>query len=133
MKPRHALVVAVLLASVFVVVPTYQAAQKRETASANYTISLDGTPGVKLRLFLVKKGDPKLAPTRESKTISVPFKASFRAAKFYAWFDTLEDGKSGNAGDRVEGTFSIDGDNGGGGFGLTLKDHVRATRGMGNL
>ena len=98
-----------------------------------YTIAVEGTKGVKLRMLLVTKPSAKSGPTRESRVITVPFQQSFRAQSFYVWFDTLEDGASGKDGDRINGTYKVNGELQGGGFGATIKKENKKSFGFGNL
>ena len=98
-----------------------------------YTISVEGTKGVKLRMLLVTKPLSKSGPTRESKVITVPFQQSFKAQSFYVWFDTLEGGASGKDGDRINGTYKVNGDLQGGGFDATIKKENKKSCGFGNL
>lgn len=65
----------------------------------DYVLRVEGTEGVRLKMLLITKRTERSGPTRESVTISVPFSRKFSAASFYAWFDTLPGGESGQPGD----------------------------------
>ncbi len=98
-----------------------------------YKISLRGTEGVQLRMLLVTKRDAEDPPSRKSEVVTAPFETSFDANSFYVWFDTLENGLSGNDGSRITAEYSIDGRRQGGGFGMTIKRSNSKTGSFGNL
>ena len=130
MKTRFVLLATLALVSL--ALPTVPTLSKSDGAKEiqKYTIGVEGAQGVKLRMLLVTKPSATGAPTRESKTITVPFETTFEAASFYVWFDTLEGGKEG---DRFMSIYKIDGDLQGGGFGGTIKGDNKQTFGFGNL
>jgi hypothetical protein len=129
---------AVLLATVSLVVvalPIVPALSNADRAkdTHKYTIGVEGTQDVKLRMLLVAKPSARAAPTRESKIVTVPFETTFEASSFYVWFDTLDGGESGKDGDRIMAMYKIGGELQGGGFGGTLKGEKKKTFGFGNL
>lgn len=130
MKTRFVLLAALALGSL--ALPNLTALSKSDGAKEirKYTIGAEGAQGVKLQMLLVTKPSAADAPTRESKTITVPFQTTFEATSFYVWFDTLEGGKDG---DRLESIYKIDGDVQGGGFSGTIKGDNKQTFGFGNL
>ena len=130
MKTRFTLLAS--LALVALALPAAPALSQSGGVKENqkYTIGVEGTPGVKLRMLLVAKPSATGAPTRESKTITIPFETTFEAAAFYVWFDTLEGGKDG---DRFTSIYKIDGDHQGGGFGGTIRGNNKHTFGFGTL
>lgn len=107
-------------------------ANQKET-KREYTIRVGGQKGVKLKMLLVTKASATADPTRRIEVVEVPFETTVKGSAFYAWFDTLPGGVSGRAGDRIEGSYKVDGELQGGGFGGTLKGSNKQSFGLGNL
>ena len=74
-----------------------------------YILKVEANGMTKLDMLLVFKSDPKSGPDREQATITTPYTKKFRAAKCYAWFDTLPDGKSGADGTKYSIKLFVDG------------------------
>src|SRR5262245_56553957 len=71
------------------------AAQSNATPLNDYSLEVEGTAGVQLDMLLITRPRPSANPTRETGRITVPYKKQFKAARCYAWFDTLPEGASG--------------------------------------
>ena len=135
MKTKYLIIAAASVAAIVALcLPAYSTVNNNQSMDVHkYTISLDGTDGVRLRMLLVIKSGAKAPPTRRSEIVTTPFESSFKAKSFYVWFDTLEDGMSGNEGDRVAAEFLVDGERQGGGFGMTIKKQNKKSGSFGNL
>ena len=125
-----AIVSAVALALATAATPS-DAETRRDTH--DYSVTVQGTKGVRLRMLLITKSSSNNAPMRESKIITVPFETTFKAMSFYVWFDTLGEGISGKDGDRVMSSYKMDGALQGGGFGGTIRKNNQKSFGFGNL
>jgi len=133
MRTKLAITVTVLVFVLSLAMsPAFSNAEKGANA-VEYTIAVEGTNGVKLPMLLITKPSTKSGPTRESKVITVPFQESFKAQSYYVWFDTLEGGASGKDGDRIMGTYKINGEQQGGGFEGTIEKDGKQSFGFGNL
>lgn len=134
MKPNRIIAFVICFGALaLVVAPAFTSAQGWDTQISEYTVGIDGSKGVKLRMLLITKSDKRIAPTRESKIVTVPFQTTFKARLFYVWFDTLENGASGNDGDRIMSVYKINGELQGAGFGGTIKKANNSSWSFGNL
>lgn len=71
-------------------------------ATHNYRLDFRGTSGVKVRLLLITKPTSNAGPERREELVTLPSQIDFKAARCYAWIDTLSKGESGNDGDTCD-------------------------------
>ena len=108
-------------------------------ATHAYTIRVEGTPGVKLRMLMVAK-QPYGAPLREERGDADPIvvkagslEIPVQATACYVWFDELRDGPSGKEGDRYKVSVMRDGALLPGGCDGEIKPGVPTACGVGDL
>jgi len=83
--------------------------QSSEAGRYDYTLSVEGTHGLKLKMLLVTGTAKGGTPERSSRTITVPFTTAFSASKCLVWLDTLPKGQSGKDGDNYRAVLKRNG------------------------
>jgi hypothetical protein len=101
-------------------------------ARHDYRLDVHGTPGVRVHMLLITKATDNANPDRRDEIITLPAKIDFKAARCYAWLDTLPNGASGNEGDVCDVDLFIDGHRSSACEG-TIRKQNRQTDGVGDL
>jgi hypothetical protein len=97
-----------------------------------YRLNFRGTAGVKVRLLLITKPTASANPERREETVTLPAKVDFKAARCYAWIDTLPEGKSGAEGDACNLDLLTDGQVSAT-VEMTIKKQNKQSGGLGDL
>ena len=82
----------------------YEDALAAAKAKHHYTLTFDGTPGVRLDMTLVTR-----PASKRVETVTVPFSVEVEANTVAAWVEYLPEGQSGNDGDTWAVTLKKDG------------------------
>jgi len=83
--------------------------QSSEAGRNDYTLSVEGTHGLMLKMLLVTGPAKGGAPERSTRTITVPFTTAFSASKCLVWLDTLPKGQGGKDGDNYRAVLKRNG------------------------